>query len=558
VRRIQTSQLHEFIKEQTGAAAAQNPMPAISPADVQPAEGVTSVINLDVLQVRPFRNPRTEPNPKKLDIKESIRAAGLQQKIHVCKHPALGYVTARGGCTRLESLQELASETDDKGQPTKDAIRHRRVDFILVPYVTDTDLRVSHLSENLQRADMSFWDTAVGVFAVRTDLETEQGRVLSLRELEKLLSRLGLPVSYNAIIDYTFGLTQMSHLAEHLRHQVTRNDIRTTLRPGFTQLEKFWGKHSQRGPTEFEPLYQESIALYAPDRKEFSAVKLAATARDYIGLQLGYEPEQFSALLQAFALDDKAPLEELLIPVGTGTPSENVAPAHEPLGEVSSDGKSTTGVSAAAVASTPAEPAGELAGLAGAPSMLLPTTPAGLQVASGLRSKQDVLHDVQGDLSAAQLQDAFAGMSPTEIAAQHVLAQLQEVGEIVGLGDLLRIEPNMPSGYFVEMPEPGHLGSTDDLAAQGWWLLACLSGQIAHAAEQLPAGSIARAAVADVASWRTAVETRLGGGALDGADFITWVLTHPSHALAQPALALIQAVRDLNVAREADSGDAQS
>ena len=45
------------------------------------------------------------------------------------------------------------------------------------------------------------------------------------------------------------------------------------------------------------------------------------------------------------------------------------------------------------------------------------------------------------------------------------------------------------------------------------------------------------------------------GAALDGADFLGGLLTSPVHVLAQPALALVQAIRALFVAREVDPSE---
>lgn len=68
----------------------------------------------------------------------------------------------------------------------------------------------------------------------------------------------------------------------------------------------------------------------------------------------------------------------------------------------------------------------------------------------------------------------------------------------------------------------------------------------------LPEGSAMRLAMVDGATWREAIATRLGGAALDGADFLASLLTSAQHMLAQPALALVQAIRALFSARQAE------
>ena len=50
--------------------------------------------------------------------------------------------------------------------------------------------------------DMSFWDRATGIVALKTRLEAEQGRALTLRPLEDALHGLGLAVGGTAGDDH--------------------------------------------------------------------------------------------------------------------------------------------------------------------------------------------------------------------------------------------------------------------------------------------------------------------------------------------------------------------
>lgn len=556
-KRIQTRDLQELLKQQSGVAAATNPLVAISPAEVPADKDGTSIIRLDVFQVSPFKgNPRTETNEKRAEIRESIRAAGLQQKIHVCKHPTDGYITARGGCTRLGELHTLASEKDGQGRPTDDAKRFQQVDFILVPYTTDSDLLVCHLSENLQRSDMSFWDTAAGVFNTCAQLERELEQTIGVKELEDLLQARGLSVNYTALIDYVFALENLSLLPVNLRHSLTRNDIRLLLRPGQRLMLEFWQQHGGRNPAEFIEGYRSSVALIQ-DSTDFSVERLHGVIRDYIGMQLGYEADNFQGLLEAYKLDKKAPLADLLDP-----------PAQQALVDVGTVGASTDYTEGDG---GPNEGDGDFAGAAGGvptdkhddPSQdgiaflgsasVGATGQPGLQVASGLTSKKGaVLQNLLAEQGDQSPQSEFDGMQPLEVAQAHLQAQLQELSVLVGVQDYLVSSAQMPAGFYMELPEPGHLGGTEDLAVQGWWLLACLSGQLSHAMAALPEESVMRAAMADDSTWSAAIEGQLGGAALDGADFIAGLLTSSVHVLAQPALELVQAIRALYMAQDVD------
>jgi hypothetical protein len=114
--------------------------------------------------------------------------------------------------------------------------------------------------------------------------------------------------------------------------------------------------------------------------------------------------------------------------------------------------------------------------------------------------------------------------------------------------------PDMPYGFFVDIPPQGVLGAyAQDLSVHAWWLLANLSGQIpidvdAFLASGLlpdtgPDGYLQR--LTAVEAWQDAVINRLGGQTLLDSGFVVALLTQPS-PIADLALELTMAIKQVN------------
>ncbi len=140
---------------------------------------------LPVMQILPYdRNPRRSINPKYDEIKESIRAVGLLTPFNVTRRPnEEHYIVCGGGNTRLVILQQLFQEGQKQFEHVEVGFRAWR---------GEADAIAGHIGENDQRGDMCFWDKAAGILAIKSALEAESGTVLSLRNFEAELKRLGL------------------------------------------------------------------------------------------------------------------------------------------------------------------------------------------------------------------------------------------------------------------------------------------------------------------------------------------------------------------------------
>lgn len=148
-------------------------------------------LNLPVQQIDFFeKNPRRIHDEESYQqLKESIRASGIQQPVYVTQRPGkTRYVLARGGNTRLKIMKELQAESDDN--------KFDAIPCIYVEYTNDADLQIAHLIENEQRLEMVFWDKACAYTDMREIFQAEAGRKLSLRELEVVFAQHGLTISY--------------------------------------------------------------------------------------------------------------------------------------------------------------------------------------------------------------------------------------------------------------------------------------------------------------------------------------------------------------------------
>jgi len=203
-------------------------------------------IELGIEEIRPYEhNPRRTRNAKFEDIKESIRAGGLRSPVTVTQRPGEAhYIVESGGNTRLLALRQLWAETKDP--------RFRRLVVLFRPWRSETQVLTAHLIENEQRGDMSFWDRATGIVALKTRLEAEQGRALTLRPLEDALHGLGLAVNTATLALYLYATDRLRALGEVVP-DLAGLDVKT-LQPRLNALRRY--AHTRAGIEE-NPLYDE-------------------------------------------------------------------------------------------------------------------------------------------------------------------------------------------------------------------------------------------------------------------------------------------------------------
>ncbi|APF15218.1 ParB family protein [Salmonella enterica] len=170
---------------------------------IMPTSEMPMVLTLDEVAPNPD-NPRTTRNPKYDEIKESIRARGLDTVPKVTKNPDIPgspYIFSDGGNTRYAILRELFAETQDE--------RFYRFHALFKPWPGRLECLVGHLAENDVRGDLTFIDKALGIKKARAIHEETLGRTVTLRELADLLGQQGYPIHYSMI-------SRMEHTVEYL------------------------------------------------------------------------------------------------------------------------------------------------------------------------------------------------------------------------------------------------------------------------------------------------------------------------------------------------------
>jgi ParB family protein of integrating conjugative element (PFGI_1 class) len=119
----------------------------------------------------------------------------MDAPLKVTRRPgATHYVVAAGGNTRLLAQLQLWQETADRAFET--------LPVVIKAWRSESDVLAGHLIENEQRADMTFWDKARGLVALKVELERERVTVLSLRQWESALADIGLPVGKDVLSTY--------------------------------------------------------------------------------------------------------------------------------------------------------------------------------------------------------------------------------------------------------------------------------------------------------------------------------------------------------------------
>lgn len=170
-----------------GFAGSSTPVARLA----DPIKETPMVLTLD--EMAPYdHNPRTTRNPLYEEIKESIRARGLDQPPPVTRRPGEDkFIIRTGGNTRLEILNDLWRETKDE--------RYYRVHCLFRPWSDRGEIvsLTGHLAENDLRGNLMFIERAVHLEAIKQHYLKESGGSLSLREFSRKLKEDGYSISHS-------------------------------------------------------------------------------------------------------------------------------------------------------------------------------------------------------------------------------------------------------------------------------------------------------------------------------------------------------------------------
>ena len=602
MKRLSANDMRQALKEQMDqqeqlktSTGTGNPMPTSKPGDFDGR----AIIRLKVRDVGTYeRNPRTLPNEKREEIKISILDRGLDQSLAVTKRPGTDrYILAKGGNTRLSILWELAEEYPD---------RFTSLDFDLVEFQAESHLLVGHMTENLNRSPMCFWDTANSYLELRKLRSQELGRDISLRDFAAELKKQGLSPEKTALSDYEFTITKLSQLGD-LAKKLGSADVPSKLRPQYTGLQSIRSKlfESSKSANSLDAAYSEWLQSFAADQDdqglknatseyELDDAKPTSLARDLeahlakmASAWFGLTEAELSACMQAIAADRtitaaqlQSTLEQLRTPETASTVNTTAGNQGDESGAADSDSlgagtgsdqadivggsQANSGdydTSSHAVADEQDEvavPTGRvpsaLNGVKTAPEHLLTRIPNPGTV-SGENNTGAAPFDGGADPTGEQGQ--LPGTTSLEMAVESMRSCIMDLTDYASLTPLLRNAPGMPLGYFMDAPASSLGVSATDFAAQAWWLLATMSGQLTvdwfhHQVtnEQSvsgfalfdtgPAGFRARAEDQD--GWMQFVQTHLGGTYQADGYYTLELLTDLSNPVGEYARELVKAV----------------
>lgn len=251
--------------------------------------GVECQIELGIDEIRPYEdNPRRSANAKFDDIKESIRTSGLRSPLTVTQRPGEShYIVEAGGNTRLLALRQLWAETKEP--------RFRKLVVLFRPWRSESHVLTAHLIENEQRGDMSFWDRATGIAALKTRLEAEQGRALTLRPLEDALHELGLATNTATLALYLFATERLRTLGEAVA-DLSGLDVKT-LQPRLNALRRY--AHA-RGGIDEAALYAEVFdPVFRAPAGSFSVAATVEACEIAVARRLGEPVDTLRAVMRS-------------------------------------------------------------------------------------------------------------------------------------------------------------------------------------------------------------------------------------------------------------------
>jgi len=254
-----------------------------------------SQIELSIDEIRPYENnPRRAANAKFDDIKESIRTSGLRSPLTVTRRPGEShFIVEAGGNTRLLALRQLWVETRDP--------RFRKLVVLFRPWRSESHVLTAHLIENEQRGEMTFWDKASGVVALKSRLEAEQGRTLTLRPLEDALHALGLAVNTATLGLHLFATERLRTLGEAVA-DLSGLDVKT-IQPRLNALKRYAQARCSISEDDlyaqlFEPVFRRISQQY-PHTGTFSVAATSEACEVALAQHLGEPVESLRLALRS-------------------------------------------------------------------------------------------------------------------------------------------------------------------------------------------------------------------------------------------------------------------
>ncbi|MBX9844572.1 MAG: hypothetical protein K2Z80_22460, partial [Xanthobacteraceae bacterium] len=280
------------------------------------------------------------------------------------------------------------------------------------------------------RGEMTFWDKATGIVALKARLEAEKGHSLSLRQLEDEMRGRGLSINTATLAHCLYATERLRTLGEAVS-DLSGLDVKS-MQPRLNLLKR----HAQTRAalaeadlyaTVFEPVFQEAVEQYRRSGS-FSAASICLACEEALARRLGEPVEQLLATVQSPTQTTQA------------TPDAQRAPG-------------TT---------------------AGPPALTSVSTANAVQNGAG-----GTRRDAKGSPVASEKPVFRPGL----------IEQIRLFAELTGIQERLRIHAATPLGYYMDAPPASiESGTRATVEHKAWWLLALLSGQLDDASDGLPSG----------------------------------------------------------------------
>lgn len=273
-----------------------------------------ATLKVDVDRISFFdKNPRRSPNERYEEIKESIRASGLDHPLPVSRRPTDPpghYFIYKGGNTRLRALKELWAETKNPD------FFNIRCEFH--PYKSETDALISHFRENDLRDDMTFIDRALSMQELKTMLEADLGESLSQRKLESVLKQRGLSsANQGTISQLEYAANLYADMPNALKSGIGEPQIRK-LRKLEKAARQVWQFHCN--PEGSEQQFRTAVflpALASSDSSSWTYDAAESKVKDKllavlpIGVNLGVVKSDFKKAMDGKELAVEPPPEPI-------------------------------------------------------------------------------------------------------------------------------------------------------------------------------------------------------------------------------------------------------
>ncbi len=395
-------------------------------------------IELAVDDIRPYENnPRRAGNARFAEIKESIRSSGIRNPLTVTRRPGdEHFIVEAGGNTRLLAIQQLWAEARDA--------RFQRLVVLFRPWRSESHVLTSHLIENELRGEMTFWDKASGVVALKARLEDERGDALSLRQLEDEMKGLGLSVNTATLAHCLFAVERLRTLGQAV-DDLSGLDVKT-MQPRLNAMKRYAQMRAALAEadlyaTVFEPIFQNAADQYRQSRA-FSASEVCGACEEALARELGEPVAHVRLALDSPPRSSQTSPETSLARVSADRPDESAEIAPTVVRDPS---RSDRAVSTANAANTVSDP------------------PA----------------------------DSLVSHDENTVVRSHIIEHVQSFARLAGIGDCFRLHAAAPLGFYMDtLPVPAEEESLPPSRQQAWWLLALVAGQLDHSVSvAVPKGS---------------------------------------------------------------------